>query len=236
MKMKNNHLIAVGSTVAVLLSAGCAQQTTYVDANDTTVAVLDKNKLSSADWIVATEKLCTKLLESEEFNAYLQDYATDAMEKLTEADANGEKITAREKRTATRPLLMLSDIENKTTEHIESQLLTERLRAMLFNSGKVRFTTAVAGKGQRVDQATRQARELRTDPMFKKSTVRKNNEVNAYDLHLGGTIIKQETTAGRKHEISYMFSLQLTDTVTGEGVWAEHIEVKRQDTKGAFGY
>ena len=131
---------------------------------------------------------------------------------------------------------MLSEIVNKTDEHIETQLLTERLRELLFNSGKVRFTTYAAGRGQHVDQATAQARDLGQDPNIKKRTQMKKGKVNAYDLSLGGTIIKQRAASGRAREISYMFTLTLTDNETGEGVWAKTYELKRQHTQSVFGY
>ena len=233
--MKHYHLLPAGAALLVLLS-GCGTTTEYVDSNDTTAAVKNTNRMSSSDWVVATEKLGNSLLTSAEFAAFLKDYADDAADKLKKAEAAGEKISARERRTAMRPLLMLSEIENKTDEHIETQLLTERLRELLFNSGKVRFTTYAAGKGQHIDNATAQARELRHDPNLKKRTRMKKGKVNAYDLSLGGTIIKQRAASGRAREISYMFTLTLTDNESGEGVWAKTYELKRQHTKSAFGY
>ena len=234
--MKCKPLAIFGTAAAAILLAGCGTTTEYVDSNDTTVAVKNQNRMSSSDWVVATEKLGNDLLTSAEFAAFLRDYAQDAEEKLKKAESDGEKITARERRTAQRPLLMLSEIVNKTDEHIETQLLTERLRELLFNSGKVRFTTYAAGRGQHVDQATAQARDLGNDPNIKKRTRMKKGKVNAYDLSLSGTIIKQRAASGRAREISYMFTLTLTDNETGEGVWAKTYELKRQHTQSVFGY
>lgn len=234
--MKLNYLSIVGTAAAMILLTGCGTTTEYVDANDTTAAVKNKNRMSSSDWIVATEKLGNQLLTSQEFAAFLRDYAEDATEKLNKAKAAGEKISARERRTATRPLLMLSTIENKTDEHIETQLLTDRLREILFNSGKVRFTTYAAGEGQHIDRATAGARDLAKDPNIKRRTRMQKNRVHAYDLSLGGTIIKQRAASGRAREISYLFTLTLTDSDSGEGVWAQTYELKRQHIKSAFGY
>ena len=228
-------IVAAAGGIA-LLGAGCATESDYVSANDTTVAVKNRNRMSSSDWVVATEKLGNKLLLSKEFAESLQDYAEDAAEQLKQRQAAGEKLTARERRTITRPLLMLGKIDNKTGEHIETQLLTERLRELLFNSGKVRITTYAAGEGQHIDAATAQARDLAYDRNVKKSTVMKTNRVNAYDLSLSGTIIKQRAAAGRAREISYLFTLTLTDSRTGEGIWAETYELKRQHKQGVVGF
>ena len=234
--MKINHFAILGTAALVMLTAGCGTTSDYVDANDTTAAVKNKNSMSSSDWIVATEKLGSQLLASPEFAAFLRDYAEDAAENLKKVQAGGEKISARERRTAMRPLLMLSTIENKTDEHIETQLLTDRLRELLFKSGKVRFTTYAAGQGQQIDRATAQARDLAYDPNVKKRTRMKKGRVNAYDLSLSGTIIKQRAASGRAREISYLFTLTLTDNDSGEGVWAQTYELKRQHVKSAFGY
>ena len=235
--MKLNHLAIIGTAAAALFLTGCGTTSDYVDANDTTAAVKNKNRMSSSDWIVATEKLGNDLLVSAEFAAFLRDYAQDAAEKMKKAEAEGEQISARERRTASRPLLMLSEIENRTDEHIETPLLTERLRELLFNSGKVRFTTYAAGRGQHVDQATAQARDMGTaDKNIKRRNRLKKNQVNAYDLSLSGIIIKQKAEAGRAREISYLFTLTLTDNETGEGVWAKTFELKRQHKQSAFGY
>ncbi len=234
--MKLKHLTLAGTAVAMILLTGCGTTSDYVDANDTTAAVKNKNRMSSSDWIVATEKLGNQLLASPEFAAFLRDYAEDAAENLKKAQAAGEQISAREKRTAMRPLLMLSTIENKTDEHIETQLLTDRLRELLFKSGKVRFTTYAAGQGQHIDRATAGARDLGNDPNIRRRTRMRQGQVNAYDLSLSGTIIKQSAASGRTREISYLFTLTLTDNETGEGVWAQTYELKRQHVQSAFGY
>ena len=221
---------------AAALLAGCATESHYVDATDTTIAVKNKNRMSSSDWVVITQDAGNALLSSPLFEEYLQAYKIDAEAAMKEAEAAGEKLTTREKISAMKPLLMLSGIQNNTSEHIDSKLLTERLREILFNSGKVRFTTYAAGEGQSIDAATAQARELSKDPNVKKRTAMKKNSVHAYDLSLGGVIIKQTAQSGRENEMSYTFSLTLTDSSTGEGVWTYTKEIKRQHTQGGFSW
>lgn len=231
---KKLFISAVCGAAAVL--AGCSTESHYVDATDTTIAVKNKNRMSSSDWVVITQDAGNALLSSPLFEEYLQAYKIDAEAAMKEAEAAGEKLTTREKISAMKPLLMLSGIQNNTSEHIDSKLLTERLREILFNSGKVRFTTYAAGEGQSIDAATAQARELSKDPNVKKRTAMKKNSVHAYDLSLGGVIIKQTAQSGRENEMSYTFSLTLTDSNTGEGVWTYTKEIKRQHTQGGFSW
>ncbi|MBO4632459.1 MAG: hypothetical protein J5858_11105, partial [Lentisphaeria bacterium] len=145
--MKINRFLLGGSAALLVLLSGCGTTSDYVDATDTQAAVKNKDRMSSSDWIVITKEAGNQLLASQPFVEYLQAYAIDAENELKKAEASGQKVSTREKLNIRKPLLMLSVIENKTDEHIETQLLTERLRELLFNSGKVRFTTYAAGKG-----------------------------------------------------------------------------------------
>ncbi len=226
--MKKINFFA-GVLLCGCLAAGCASESVYVDARDTTTAVLNTNSMSSADWVIITQEAGNAMLSSPLFAQFLEDYAMDAMDNAP-AD-----LSARERRTLTKPLLVLYNIQNNTGEHIDTRLLTNRLREVLFNSGKVRFTTYAAGAGQDIDQATADARDMYYDPNVKQETVMPQNAVNAYDLSLAGSIIKQKASSGRSHELSYFFSLTLTDNLTGEGVWTYTKEIKRQHKDGVFG-
>lgn len=233
--MKQLFLLPAAAAAAVLLSS-CGTDTHYVDATDTTVAVKNKTRMSSSDWVVITQDAGNALLSSPLFEEYLAAYKIDAEAAIKKAEEAGEKITTREKISAMKPLLMLSTIQNNTSEHIDSKLLTERLREILFNSGKVRFTTYAAGEGQSIDAATAQARQLKKDPNIKKRTALQKGTVHAYDLSLAGVIIKQTAQNGRENEMSYTFSLTLTDNSTGEGVWTYTKEIKRQHTQSGFSW
>ncbi len=234
--MRLNLFMVGGLTAVSLLAGGCATQSGYVDASDTTTAVKNKNRMSSSDWVIISQEAGNALLNSPLFEEYLAAYKVDADKKMKETDAAGEELSTREKLTAMKPLLMLSTIQNNTSEHIDSKLMTERLREVLFNSGKVRFTTYAAGAGQSIDSATSDARQLKSDSNVRKSTVMKKGKVNAYDLSLAGTIIKQTAQDGRANELSYTFSLTLTDSNTGEGVWTYTKEIKRQHLQGGLGW
>lgn len=225
--MKSLNLVIC--SLAGIAAAGCASAPVYVDSQDTTKAIISTNSMSSADWVIISQEAGNAMLASPLFAQFLDDYAMDAMAKAS------SDLSARERRTITKPLLVLYDIQNNTGEHIDTRLMTNRLREVLFNSGMVRFTTYAAGKGQDIDRATADARDMYYDPNVKQSTVMPQNAVNAYDLSLAGSIVKQKSSSGRNHELSYFFSLTLTDNLTGEGVWTYTKELKRQHKDGIFG-
>ena len=231
------QLAIAAAAAALVMTSGCGTTSDYVDANDTTAAVKDKKHISSADFIVAVNKLSNELLTSPQLKEFLDDYAKDADAKLKKEEAAGATISARDRRNALKPLLMISDVENRTDDHIETPLVTDRLREVMFKSGKFRFTTYAGGDGQHIDKATAGARDMGyNDPNIKKSTRLKKGQVNAYNLSLAGVIIKQRAKSGRKNEMTFFFSLTLTDNERGEGVWSQTFELKRQHVESAFGY
>ena len=191
--------------------------------------------MSSSDWVIISQEAGTALLNSPQFAQFLIDSSIDAQSEIQAQIVAGKKLTTASRRNMLKPILMLSTIQNNTGEHIDTRLMTERLRETLFNSGKVRFTTYASGVGQTIDAATTGVRQLANDPNVKQSTVAQKGMVNAPNLSLGGVIIKQTAQYGRDNEMSYTFSLTLTDNVTGEGVWAYTKELKRQNKRGIFG-
>ena len=234
MKLRDCLLCA---SIAITMFAGCVSTPSgYVDATDTTTAVKNKNRMSSSDWVVISQEAGNALLTSPLFAEYLAAYQIDAEAQLKELEASGEKISTLEKMTMKKPLLMLNTIELNMSEHVDAKLLTERLREVLFNSGKVRFTTYAAGDGQTIDTATAAARQLAHDPNVKKRTVMKKNQVLGYDLSLNGSISRQTAKDGRANELSYTFMLTLTDSNTGQGVWTYTKEIKRQHMQGGLGW
>lgn len=232
MKKTMSGLMTMAALGAAVLT-GCVTPSRYVDENNTEHAVKNVQSMSSSDWVVATNAAAQSLLTSPLFQEFLTEYANQARIRWAADSANqGKVMPAR----LARPVLMLNYIQNNTGEHIDTKLLTERLREILFNSGRVRFTTYVAGTEQIADTATGYAREMASDPNVNQQTVKKQGKVNAYDLSLNGVIIKQSARARGAQEVSFTFSLTLTDNDTGEGVWAYTKEVKRQQGRNTVGW
>ena len=84
--MKFRLLLLPAAALAALLSS-CATDSHYVDATDTTVAVKNKNRMSSSDWVVITQDAGNALLASPLFEEYLEAYRIDAEAAIKEAEA-----------------------------------------------------------------------------------------------------------------------------------------------------
>jgi len=229
--MKKITLLLAAALLGVILVGCGSTPSKYRDAE-----TLNPGRLSPRDWEEVVVAAGNAMLADQNFNLFLEDYKTDALKKLTKREASGEELTSLEKRTSTMPLLWLTTIQNNTGEHIDTRNMTNRLREIIVNANKVRFTTAAAGGGQDIDEGTEDVRELRKNPNFNKNTVAERGKVNAPDLSLSGSITKQIARSGRENELSYLFTLTLTDNVTGMGVFTYTKTITRGHTGKAIGW
>jgi hypothetical protein len=133
-----------------------------------------------------------------------------------------------------KSVIMVSTVRNSTSQHINTQILTQKIRTAVLRSGKAITTTAVGAAGAE-DAATRQVRDLQEDEMFDQRTVQPMGTVISPDFSLSGEITQQSTTLGRASESYFYFHMVLTDLKTGLGVWEDEVEVAKQQTRGVLG-
>ena len=160
-----------------------------------------------------------------------KDWQMTAAKAINSLLASGELSRQDGRKT----ILMISTVKNSTSQHINTRILTDKMRQAVLRSGKALTTTAVSGSGAE-DKATRQVRKLENDDMFNQATVQKSGTAIAPDMSLAGEIIQQKTTLGRKTESYFFFHLTLTDLKTGLAVWEDNFEVAKQAKKPVFGW
>ena len=172
------------------LLAGCgSQNATYVDPNGThTLATV--NKINIQDWSNAAEAMINSLLDS-------------------------GKIQTRGDQPA---ILAISRIMNNTTEQIDTDMLTKKIRVALNKSGKI-VTTTTIGFGGAEDPLAKDLQKVTKHP----------------DYTLSGKIIEDRARVGNLRQASYTFQLSLT-SMDGLAVWEEEKTITKQGTKPAAGW
>ena len=131
-----------------------------------------------------------------------------------------------------RYVMAVSSMINDTTQRIDTDQLTKKIRVSLLQSGKFITTTAIGLNGPE-DAMTQQVRQLRNSAMVKSSTVKKNNKVIAPDYSLSGKIIQRNNRVDRRTQQSdYYFQLTLTNLENGLAYWeGEYPIIKRGDNR-----
>ena len=206
--MKNTVILAAAAAAAVLTAACGPSEPRVIDTTQTTGRVRSMQKLSPVDFQEAALSSVTKMLSSKQFARYLSQYQSGNTDQ---------------------PLLMLSEVVNKTSTAVNTQVLTERISTALSEDADMfQVTTAAAGAGQQRDAANAQVRDLENDINFDQSTVQQRGTLKAPNLSLSGTIVEQRVEAAGTTELTYFFSLKLTDLRTGVQVFSTTQEIGRQ--------
>jgi uncharacterized protein (TIGR02722 family) len=131
-----------------------------------------------------------------------------------------------------QPILVIAPIRNDTLQHLDTQLLTDKVRIALNKSGKALTTTAVGLQGPE-DAATRAVQQdLPGDTMIDPSSLPQAGKVQAPNFSLAGNITQLKTEIGRAEESYFAIHLTLTDLVTRLAVWEDEKEIVKQKERG----
>lgn len=133
---------------------------------------------------------------------------------------------------ADRPVIYVSRIRNKTSEHIETEAITDKIKTALIKSGKVRFTAIDEVNDEMIEQLQYQTKSGMVDPATRAAI---GKQIGA-DLILYGDIISIVKRAGRKQDVYYKINLELADLETGLIEWSEEEEIRKQAKKGIIGW
>lgn len=204
--MDRQHVTnALGLVAAILVGAavsGCASGAHYIEPGGTE-NVVSLGKIDIQDWAKAADEMVASLLESGE------------LEKAPHKPA----------------IMAVSRITNGTTQQVDVDMLTKKIRVALNKSGKARTTTTIGlggpedplakGEAQRNDftgdgdQAVKPARP---------------------DFTLSGKLLEDTAAAGSVKQKTYTFQLALTDVRSGIAVWEEEKQITKQGKQNSVGW
>jgi uncharacterized protein (TIGR02722 family) len=185
---------------------GCGSTPRRIDASGTD-GLTTTNEINFKDWQIAAEKCVNSMLTS------------------------GVLV----KNDGKKSVIMVSAVRNSTSQHIDVQILTQKITTAVLRSGLAITTTAVGANGPS-DKATRQVRELQDDEMFNQQTVQKMGTAIAPDYSLAGEITQQALSQGRTRESNFYFHMTLTDLKTGLALWEDEVEIAKQSKTPLMGF
>lgn len=198
-------VIYAATIAASALMAGCATTpTTYVDtANDAVVVMgLDYKDFEKA--------------------------ATQATNNIIASPLMVHKNAAE----GARHIMSVGPIINDTTQRIDTDQLTKKMRINLLNSGRFVVTTAVGINGAE-DEMTAKIREMKNSKIVNKSTLKKQDAVVLPDFNLSGKIVQRNHSVDRStQQVDYYFQLTMTNLENGLAYWeGEYPIIKRGSNK-----
>ncbi len=139
-------------------------------------------------------------------------------------------------RAANRPVLIVYGVANRTSEHISTSAITDDIRQILLESGRVRFVNKI----QR-DNIARETSYQYGGSVAAETRIAKARQVGAQYM-LTGTLRSIKKTEPRQVRLRkktlmyYSLNMELTDIETGLIEWTDSTEVIRESAKPFIGW
>ncbi len=129
----------------------------------------------------------------------------------------------------TPPVLMVTNLQNKTSEHIDTQSIMDMVRVELMQTGRVTFID----KEARGDIASEY--EYQNSGMVSEETKKGPGGQIGSDFILNGRMDSIVQEVGKDKTVYYKLTLNLTNVKTSVIVWTNHKQIRKTFKKKAVG-
>jgi len=126
------------------------------------------------------------------------------------------------------PLVSVTRLRNDTSEHIDTKSITDKIRTSLIKSGKVRFS-ALEMQSDLMEQYKLQG--TMADTATQKTA---GKQIGAKYI-LGGNISSIVKITNKVKDVYYKITLQATDIESAVIVWADDVEIRKDQVRRLFG-
>lgn len=130
-----------------------------------------------------------------------------------------------------RPVVVVLKVKNRTTEHVDTKAITDKIRTTLLKSGKVRFTSSNDIRNDLLDQLEFQNSNL-VDP----STGVQYGKIVGAKFALHGEITSIVKQAGRVKDVWFKINLELSNLENGLLEWADDKEIRKEAKRRTIGW
>ncbi|MCC5790541.1 MAG: penicillin-binding protein activator LpoB [Opitutales bacterium] len=176
-----------------LLFTSGCRSTEYVDADGPRTIVT--RDINIQDWAQAADEMVQSMVES------------GVLERAPELPA----------------VMAVSQIVNDTSESVNIERLTGRLRASLNRTGKI-VTATTIGLGDVPD-----------DPLAQREAQRRSAERPEVFWTLSGVIMEDNVRTRRTAQTTYIFILRLTEVDSQLALWEDERRITKQESRGFLG-
>lgn len=193
-------IVMAGGLVLCGFLAGCAGTVQYGDAGS------------------------TKPVSTEFGSSDLQQIADTMVESLLVFPPVVEMTTGK------RPVITVDKVKNKTMQHIDTESITDSIRAKLIRSGKFRFIDRTT------DDQTVEEIKIQQDSglVDKKTAVEFGRQIGA-EFMLTANFSEITQKGGGVTDVYYKFTMSLKNMKTGILEWSDEKEIRKVFKKSLFG-
>ena len=125
------------------------------------------------------------------------------------------------------PIVTLADVKNKTSEYIDTRVITDKIRTQLMKSGQVRFAVSVSEMPNQTEELKRQNQS----GLYKNSTIAKTGNMQGAQYRIEGSIASIVKNTKDVKDVYYVFNLNLISNESGLLEWADEKEIRKTATR-----
>ena len=129
-----------------------------------------------------------------------------------------------------RPVLTVNKVKNKTMQHIDTESLTDSIRAKLIKSGKFRFIDRTTEA-----DAIAEVRDQQEDGQTKQAQAVQFGQHEGAEFMLTANLSEIEQRAGNVKDVYYKFTMSLKNLKTGILEWSDEKEIRKVGKRATFG-
>jgi uncharacterized protein (TIGR02722 family) len=197
--LKHFALIAAAAAAPALFT-GCATSNAHYVETGGRENIVTVGQINIQDFSAAAESAINSLL------------ASGALDKVQNPPA----------------VVAISRVVNNTGQHIDTDLLTKKIRIAMLQSGKA-LTSTTEGLGGVAEDPLAKGLKQEADFLADKKVTR------SPDFSLSGKIIETRARAENLRQSTYSFQLSLTDN-RGLAVWEGEKEITKQGSRPSVGF
>jgi uncharacterized protein (TIGR02722 family) len=166
---------------------------------------------------------------------YRASYDATDMRKITETVASRILASPLIANAKQPPVMMIAGVENRTSEYVDTKNLTDRIRTILLQSGRVRVVNA-ARRNDLLQEQGYQAANVTPG-----QAVAIGRQLGA-SLMLSGSLTEMSQEELPQWRLSrekmkyYKLTLEITDLVSGEILWTTEEEFARKQSVPVIGW
>ncbi len=199
--MKKTLLIA--SAISVALLAGCSSKQVVSYGDATAVETTDIN-FGSTD---------------------LQKVASEMTDSLISSPVIGSLTQNK------RPVVFVERIKNKTSEHIDTESITDSISTKVLRSGKFRFVDM-----SRVEAVKKQLQFQQEGGLVDPTKAIQFGKQIGAEYMLYGNLSSIVKANADKKDVYYKFTMRLMDLESGIIEWADETEIRKTREKAGLGW
>ncbi len=177
----------------LIVASSCSRSVTRIDPS---TEINLSGRWNDADSRLVADKMIAELTNSERYKEYV-------------------------KNKGSKPAIIIGQIKNKTSEHIDADNYIKKLEAAIFNANIANLVENDEFRDKlRVERANQQ--EF-ADP----ATMKEWGKETGADLMLFGEMTSETDVYNKERVVNYVTTLFLTDMETNQRVWYGQQEIKK---------